>query len=99
MNEDLLWEKVLKRVKEEVSSLVYITWFEPTKLKILDDGKAVIIVPLEIQKKHLSERYYEMIIDYLTMETDKINEVSFLVEDELTDEEDIGYVARHANTF
>ena len=32
MNYDLLWSKVLENIKESVTSLVYITWFENTKL-------------------------------------------------------------------
>ena len=95
MNEDLLWEKVLKRVKNEVNSLIYTTWFELTKLRIVDDKKAVIIVPTEIQKKHLSECFYDMIIDYLLNETDKIDEVSFALESEFVDDKE-EYVARHA---
>ena len=96
MNEDLLWKRVLKRVKNEINSLVYATWFEPTKLKINDDGKVVILVPTKIHKKHLSENYYDMIIDCLLTETNEVDEISFALEDEfVTDKEETEYVARH----
>ncbi len=75
---------------------MYTTWFEHTKLKIIDDNKVVIIVPMKIQKRYLSEHYRKMINDYLLMETDEIDEVSFALEDELTAEEYTEYVARHA---
>ena len=95
MNEDLVWEKVLKMVKEEVNSLVYATWFEPTKLMIVDDNKAIILVPSKIHKKHLFENYYGMIIDYLSNETDEIDEVLFTLESEYIEDKE-EYVARHA---
>ena len=96
MDEHLLWEKVLKRVKEEVYSLVYITWFEPTKLRIVDDKKAIILVPSKIHKKHLFDNYYGMIIDYLLNETNEIDEVLFTIESEEYIEDKEEYVARHA---
>ena len=94
MKDELLWEKVLKRIKEEVNSLVYVTWFEPTKLKIVDDNKYVIIVPLEVQKHHLFDCYYDMILANLLKETKELEELSFAIDDEL--EEDLDYVPRHA---
>ena len=96
MKEELLWEKVLKRIKEEVNSLVYASWFEPTKLRIVDDNKYVIIVPLEIQKKHLQDRYYDFILNNLLKETKKVDELSFILEKEFEDdEEDLDYVPKH----
>ena len=94
MKEDLLWEKVLKSIKEEVNSLEYATWFEPTKLRIVDDNKYVIIVPLEIQKRHLQEKYYDFILANILKETKELEELSFAIDDEL--EEDLDYVPRHA---
>ena len=96
MDEDLLWKRVLKRVKNEVNSLLYTTWFEPTKLK-KNGNKLFILVPTEIHKKHLYEYYYDMIINCLSMEIDNVDEVSFTLEDEFVDDkEDIEYVAKHA---
>ena len=94
MKEDLLWEKVLKRIKEEVNSLVYVTWFEPTKLKIVNDNKYVITVPLEIHKRHLQEKYHDFILANILQETKELEELSFAIDDEL--EEDLDYVPRHA---
>jgi len=90
MKEELLWEKVLKRIKDEVNSLVYASWFEPTKLRIVDDNKYVIIVPLEIQKRHLQEKYHDFILANILKETNELDELSFVLE------EDLDYVPRHA---
>ena len=97
MNDDLLWEKVLKRIKEEVNSLLYTTWFESTKLKRVDGNKFVILVPTEIHRKHLFDKYYELILAKLLKETKEVEEVSFALEDEFKeDNEDVGYnIARY----
>ena len=93
MKDELLWKKVLKRIKEEVNSLVYASWFEPTKLRIVDDNKYVIIVPLEIQKRHLQEKYHDFILANILKETKELDELSFVLEEEL--EEDLDYIPRH----
>ncbi len=93
MKDELLWEKVLRRIKEEVNSLAYATWFEPTKLKIVDDNKYVIMVPTEIHQRRLEDNYLEVITNNLYKETKELEELSFAIDDEL--EEDLDYIPRH----
>ena len=57
MNVDILWSKFLTEVKEDLTSLSFETWFIDTKLYKLDNGKAYIIVPMPIHKKHLADNY------------------------------------------
>ena len=69
MDIDMLWKNFLLKMKEQLSSLSYETWFEPTKLHSLHDGVATIIVPTNLHKKHLDENYkddMEIIFDELT---------------------------------
>ena len=69
MDIDMLWKNFLLKMKEQISSLSYETWFEPTKLHGLHDGIATIIVPTNLHKKHLDENYkddMEIIFDELT---------------------------------
>ena len=53
MNVDVLWQNFLNQIKDELSSLAYTTWFVDTKLYKLENGKATIIVPMQIHKKHM----------------------------------------------
>ena len=53
LNVDIIWSNVLTQIKDELSSLSYDTWFAETELYQLKDGKAYIIVPMPIHKKHL----------------------------------------------
>ena len=57
MNVDILWSKFLTEVKDNLTSLSFDTWFKDTQLYKLDNGKAYIIVPMPIHKKHLADDY------------------------------------------
>ena len=85
MDIDMLWKNFLLKMKEQLSSLSYETWFEPTKLHSLHDGVATIIVPTNLHKKHLGENYkddMEIIFDELT---DTHFTFEFKLESEMSD--------------
>lgn len=56
-----LWNSFLENIKENVDSLAFDTWFKDTTLERLEDDKAVVLVPMQIHKKHLSEKYGDII--------------------------------------
>ncbi len=87
MNYDLLWSKVLSNIKLEVTSVVYKTWFESTKLYKIENNIATIIVPLDIHRKHLNEKYLDKIIGGLANETKTMYDVNFILEDEVENKE------------
>ena len=60
MNTDLLWNSFLAKIKTQVSSLSFETWFMETKLLKLENNKAFIIVPLNLHKTHLVDNYLEI---------------------------------------
>ena len=53
----VIWNSFLEKIKEQVSSLSYETWFKDTKLVSLDNNTATVIVPMNLHKKHLKENY------------------------------------------
>lgn len=83
MNVDVLWTNFLTQVKDELSSLAFDTWFKDTKLYKLDNGKAMIVVPMQIHKKHLADKYSTLIVDKLNNITSTNFELEFLLEDEI----------------
>ena len=87
MNYDLIWSKVLEDIKPLVTSLVYTTWFENTKLYKIENNVAIIIVPMEIHRKQLTDKYSQEIQNSLYKETNQVYEFSFILEDELVDKE------------
>ncbi len=84
MNVDILWSKILSQIKDEITSISYQTWFSETKLHELKDGKAYIIVPMPIHKKHLQDNYYDIISSKLDNLTNSSYELNFLLEEELS---------------
>lgn len=86
MNVDILWDKFLALIKDDLSSISFNTWFSDTKLCKLDDGKAYIIVPMPIHKKHLIDNYSDLIIDSLNNITGTNFELILLLQEEIEEE-------------
>ncbi len=89
MNVDVLWTNFLSQIKDELSSLAFDTWFKDTNLYKLEEGKAIIIVPMQIHKKHLADKYSSMIIERLNTITGTNFELEFILNDEIKKSEEI----------
>lgn len=83
MNFNAIWSNFLTQIKDELSSLAFDTWFSDTKLYKIDNGKAYIIVPMPIHKKHLSDNYVTKILAILNNLTGSNLEIEFFLEDEI----------------
>ena len=83
MNVDVLWSNFLDQIKEELSPVLFNTWFSETKLFRLNNGKAYIVVPLSVHKRHLIDNYNDLIVNTLTEVTGSIYDLELLLEDEL----------------
>ena len=88
MNYDSIWSNFLSDIKEkdELSSLAFQTWFSETKLLKLDNGKAYIIVPMPMHKKHLANNYKDLITEKLFDITNSNYDLVFLLEEEVESE-------------
>ena len=87
MNVDVLWSNFLVQIKDDLTSLSFDTWFKDTKLYKLEGGKAYIIVPMPIHKKHLSDNYGDLILNKLNEITGTNFELLFLLKEEIDEEE------------
>ena len=87
MNTEIIWNNFLGKIKERISSLSYETWFKDTKLYKIDNGTAVIVVPMSLHKKHLEENYLDEIEEIFTSITDTNFNFQFKLENELLQEE------------
>ncbi len=85
MNVDIIWSKILNQIKDELTSLSYNTWFADTELYKLEDGKAYIIVPMPIHKKHLNDNYYELISNKLNNELGFNYDLILILKEEIED--------------
>lgn len=83
VNINNIWESFLDNIKKEVTSLAFNTWFKETKLVELKDGKAIILVPMPIHKKHLSENYGELIDNLFNTSTGTNFDIEFVLEEDI----------------
>ena len=86
MNVDILWSNFLAQIKEQLSSLAYNTWFSETELYKLEDGKAYIIVPMPIHKKHLMDNFSTIMNEKLNSITGSTYELVLLLKEEIETE-------------
>ena len=86
MDNSELWNRVLEKVKSEISSLSYETWFAETKLHKIDQGIATVVVPYPFHKRHLEENYKKILNSIIIEEIGENLEFEFLIEEELEDQ-------------
>lgn len=83
----VLWTNFLNQIKTEITSLSFETWFKETELYELKDGKAKVIVPMPIHKKHLRDNYQELMIETLNHVTGTNFEIEYFLKDEIEEAE------------
>ena len=83
MNVDILRSNFLSQIKEEMTSLSYNTWFSETELYKLENGKAYIIVPMPIHKKHLMDNFSQLMVDKISSITGSTYELELLLKEEI----------------
>ena len=86
MNEIDIWNKVLDKIKQEINSLVFQTWFEGTKLYKLDNSQAKIIVPYAVSKTHIANNYNDIVTEALYSVTNNYYELEFLLQEDIIEE-------------
>lgn len=82
MNIESIWNRFLNDIKKRVSSLSFNTWFKDSKLVVLNEEHAVIIVPTIAHKKHLAESYIDIINEIFNEITGTNFNIEFLLENE-----------------
>ena len=83
MNNEILWNKFLATIKDNVNSMVYTTWFSKSQLLSIDNNTVTIVVPMEIHRKRLAENYHELITSVLTKLTGNVYELDFVLEQDV----------------
>lgn len=88
MDTNILWNNFLETIKDQVSSLSYETWFKDTKLHDLSDNTAIVIVPMQLHIKHLTENYKELMEKIFNSLTGTNFNFVFKLENEVKEKED-----------
>ena len=61
-----IWQNFLNKVQENISPMLYETWFMETELVDLKENHARVLVPMHVHKKHLKENYNDLIEEIFT---------------------------------
>lgn len=85
MNSENIWNSFLDKIKDDISSMSFDTWFKDNYIKDIVDNKIIMIVPSNIHKKHLKQNYGDIIDDTFNQITGSNFEIEFVVEDEIKD--------------
>lgn len=83
MNEKQLWNKFLELISEKISPISYETWFKDTCINKIENNKVIVIVPMQLHKKNLSENYKELITETFNEITGTNFDFEFLLEEEV----------------
>ena len=87
MNDNsLIWSSILDRIKNELDTLAYSTWFSDTTLYDLKNGIAKIVVPYAIFKDHLTNHYNDLIKKCFKEQINESVEIEYLIQDEIEEE-------------
>ena len=89
MNKDLLWSKILEKIKSELNSLAFQTWFLETELYSLEGGIAKIIVPYAIHKQHIINNYKDLLNKIFLELTQNNYELDLVLKEDLEEEQQI----------
>lgn len=78
-----IWSNLLDKIKNEINSLSFKTWFEDTELLSIENGIATIIVPLPIHKSHINNNYKDIINSIFEELTGRTYELELLLKEEI----------------
>ena len=78
-----IWNSFLEKMKYEIATISYETWFAETKLISLKDNTATVLVPYHSQKKMLIENYKDIIEEIFTEVTGTNFKFNYVIEEEV----------------
>ena len=82
MDLDSMWKVFLSKIEIKLKPVLYQTWFKDTKLIDLNDEYAVVQVPFDVHKKHLTENYSDIIKETFLEVTGSVFKFKYVTEEE-----------------
>jgi chromosomal replication initiator protein dnaA len=85
VNVKIIWSNFLNSIKTEMNPLSFETWFKNTELYEYSNGVCKIIVPMAMYKKHLTTKYYDLIVNNLSNVVGDNVDIEFYTQEEIDD--------------
>lgn len=89
MNVKIIWANFLNSIKNEMNPLSFETWFQKLELYEYKDGVCKIIVPMAMYKKHLTTKYYDLIINNLSNVVGDNVDIEFYTQEEIEENSNV----------
>ncbi len=91
MDKDILWKKLLEKIKPQITPINFRGWFLKASVGELSDKKVVIFVPTAFFAEQLKTRYFDLILDALKNLTNQDLVLEFKVDSSklISEKEDI----------
>ena len=86
MDLESIWSVFLSKIEIKLKPVLYQTWFQETKLIDLNNEYAIVLVPLDVHKKHLGENYSEIIKETFMEVTGSIFKFKYVTQDEINED-------------
>ncbi len=86
LNIQTLWQNFLAIINNKVNPISFNTWFKDASLLEIENGKAIIQVPMILQKNLLMKNYYDLIEETFQSLTGENYDIDFVLEDEMKNE-------------
>lgn len=83
MDMTAIWTEFLNKIENQISPIMFDTYFKETKLIQLNENQATVLVPMHVYKKYLKENYNDFIEEVFTTIVGTKFKFEYLTEDEI----------------
>lgn len=79
MEKQELWQSVLTKLELDISRPNFLTWFQETGIKDIEDGVVTVFVPNGFAKEWLQNKYHKSILHTLRAMSTEIRDISYII--------------------
>lgn len=79
MEKNELWHAVLAKLELDISRPSFLTWFQETGIKDIENGVAVVYVPNGFAREWLQNKYHKFILHAMRGLTTDIRDISYII--------------------
>lgn len=80
MEKQELWQSVLTKLELDISRPNFLTWFQETGIKHIENGVVTVFVPNGFSKEWLQNKYHKSILHALRAMSTDIRDISYIIE-------------------
>lgn len=79
MEKQELWQSVLTKLELDISRPSFLTWFQETGIKDIENGVVTVFVPNGFAKEWLQNKYHKSILHILRAVSTDIRDISYII--------------------